>query len=79
MSAGAGRREAGGEAHICKHFTGIEIAERFARRRNGKKKINITSSIFIRCAAKAIPVWDYYKWILAVLRVFNSVFMIKGS
>lgn len=45
----------------------------------GKKKKNITSSIFIRCAAKAIPVWDYYKWILAVLRVFNSVFMIKGS
>lgn len=33
-------RQAGGKAGICKHFTGIEIAEQFAGRRNGEEKKN---------------------------------------
>lgn len=55
-----GRQEAEGEAEICKQFTGTKITEQFGGRRGG---IKIKSSMFIHCAVKAIPVWDYYKWV----------------
>lgn len=48
MSAAVGRQEAAGEAAICKHLKGIEIAEQFAGRRNGKKKLKAQYSYTVQ-------------------------------